>query len=73
VSSSRKRGPTPSVVGDAEGVGDLRKQLAKKTMACGYGLPDFAGTTGVLVAPPYFFFTTFGFGSGFSACGSKPI
>jgi hypothetical protein len=24
-------------------------------------------------ALPYFFFTTFGLGSGFSACGSKPI
>ena len=35
--------------------------------------PRLRGDDGCACVAAYFFFTTFGFGSGFSACGSKPI
>jgi hypothetical protein len=57
VSSSRKRGPS------------IPEQLVlEPKRRCLLGRPVKPGDNG-----HYFFFTTFGFGSGFSACGSKPI
>ena len=45
----------------------LRTRLIRPTVLREEGHDDVGS------APAYFFFTTLGFGSGFSACGSKPI